>query len=217
MKKILLLCAVVVSLFAGQSAHADTYSLSFAGCFGFVFGGCFGTPVTNGSNGSGGTDISFTTAGAPTPGFLFANQYQITSISGTVNIGVDIYTIGSLATGLGGDNELNDGLLTGLFFDSNGTDFLLSGSGSPDDYTELNLTFDSVQGDYTYTTEHCTFSYGVRTCTPVTKTGKSLGLAITDIDQPSDPPAATPEPESLALLGASILGGAGILRRRFSA
>jgi PEP-CTERM motif len=32
-----------------------------------------------------------------------------------------------------------------------------------------------------------------------------------------DPPAATPEPGSLALLGTSILGGAGILRRRFRA
>jgi hypothetical protein len=34
---------------------------------------------------------------------------------------------------------------------------------------------------------------------------------------PGDPPAATPEPGSLALLGTSILGGAGILRRRFRA
>jgi hypothetical protein len=217
MKKALLFCALVAGLFVGQSAHAETYSLSFAGCFGFVIGGCFGTTATNGTNGSGDTDIMFTTAGPVTPGFPVVNQYQITGISGTVNIGGDIYTIGSLATSLGGDNKLNDGLLSGLFFDSKGIDFLLSGSGSPDDYTELNLTFDSIQGEYSYTTEHCTGFGKNRHCTSETDSGTSLGLAITDIDKASDPPAATPEPGSLALLGTSILGGAGLLRRRFRA
>ena len=217
MKKTLLLCALVAAFFVGQSAHADTYSLSFAGCFGLVIGpACLGTPVTNGTSSPGVTDVTFSTAGTPTPGFPFANQYAVTSISGTVDIGGDIYTIGSLATGLGGDNELNDGFFTGLYFDNQGIDFLLTGSGSPDDYTELNLTWNSIQGAYTYTTEHCTISHGVRTCTPVTNTGTDFGLAITDIS--CDPPAAaTPEPGSLALLGTSILGGAGILRRRFRA
>jgi hypothetical protein len=211
MKKIFLLCALVAAFFVGQSAHADTYSLSFAGCLGNG-GGC--TPVTNGTSSPGVTDITFTTAGTPTPGFPFANQYAITGISGTVDIGGDIYTIGALATGLGGDNELNDGLFTGLYLDNNGIDFLLSGSGSPDDYTELNLTWNSIQGLYTYTTEHCTYSHDQRTCTPVTDSGTDYGFAITDIDQPCDPPAATPEPGSLALLGTSVLGGAGLLRRR---
>ena len=216
MKKMLLLCALVAAFFVGQSAHADTYSLSFAGCFGAVaFGSCFGTPVTNGTSSPGVSDITFTTNGTATVGFPIPNTYQITGVNGTVDIGGDIYTIGSLATGLGGDNLLVDSIL-GLSFDKNGIDFLLSGSGSPDDYTELNLTFNSVQGEYTYTTEHCTFSHGVRTCTPVTDTGTDSGLAISDIDH-SDPPAATPEPGSLALLGTSILGGAGILRRRFRA
>lgn len=211
MKKVLLLCALVVSLFAGQSAHADTYSLSFAGCFGVVFGGCLGTVVTNGTSSPGVSDITFTTAGSLTPGFPVVNTSQINSISGTVNIGSDIYTIGSLATGLGGDNLLTDGLFSGLNFDGNGVDFLLSGSGTPD-YTELNITFGSVEGEYTFTVDQC--HRGV--CTPQTKTGTDFGLAITDIDK-ADPPAATPEPGSLALLGTSILGGAGILRRRFRA
>ncbi len=156
MKKMLLLCALVVGFVFGQAAHADTYSLSFAGCFGVVIGpACFGTPVTNGASSPGVTDITFTTAGSLTPGFPFANQSQIDNISGTVNIGGDVYTIGALATGLGGDNKLNDGLFTGLYLDNQGIDFLLSGSGSTVDYTELNLTYDSVQGEYTYTTEHC--------------------------------------------------------------
>ena len=211
MKKALLLCALAVAFFVGQTARADTYSLSFAGCFGVVFGGCIGTPVTNGTSSPGVTDIMFTTTGSPTPGFPFANQYQINSISGSVNIGGDIYTIGSLATGLGGDNKLNDGLFTGLFFDSKGIDFLLTGSGTPD-YTELNLTFNSVQGEYTYTVDQCHRDK----CTPVTQTASDVGFAITDIDH-ADPPAATPEPGSLALLGTSILGGAGLLRRRLRA
>lgn len=213
MKKMFLLCALVTAFFVGQSAHADTYSLSFAGCFGVVFGGCFGTPVTNGTSSPGVSDITFTTNGTATPGFPVPNTYQITGITGTVDIGGDSYTIGSLATGLGGDNLLVDSIL-GLSFDNNGIDFLLSGSGSPDDYTELNLTFNSVQGEYTYTTEQCKGIGKNRTCTPVTDTGSDSGLAISDIDQ-STPPAATPEPGSLALLGTSILGGAGLLRRRF--
>jgi hypothetical protein len=43
-----------------------------------------------------------------------------------------------------------------------------------------------------------------------------FGLAITNIHH-ADPPAATPEPGGLALLGTSILGSAGILPRRFRA
>jgi hypothetical protein len=211
MKKLLLLCALAVSLFAGQTAHAKTYSLSFAGCFGLVFfGACTATPVANGTSGSD-TEITFRTVGSLSPGFPIANTSQIDSISGTVDIGGDIYTIGNLATGLGGDNLLIDGFFTGLNFDGNGVDFLLSGSGTPD-YTELNITFGSVQGKYTFTVDQC--HKGV--CTPQTKTGTDFGLAITDIDK-ADPPAATPEPGSLALLGKSIVGGAGVLRRRFRA
>ena len=211
MKKTLVLCALVAAFFVGQSAHADTYSLSFAGCFGVVFGGCLGTPVTNGTNG-GTTDITFSTVGSLTPGFPFANTSQINNISGTVNIGGDIYTIGALATGLGGDNLLTDGFFTGLNLDGNGLDFLLVGSGTPD-YTELNITSSSVQGEYTFTVDHCD-RHG---CTPQTSTGSDFGFAITDIDKASDPPAATPEPGSLALLGTSILGGAGLVRRRLRA
>lgn len=214
MKKILLLCALVGAFFVGQSAHADTYSLSFAGCFGVVFGGCIGTPVTNGTSSPGVSDITFSINGAATPGFPFPNTYQIQGITGTVDIGGDMYTIGSLATGLGGDNLLVDSIL-GLSLDGHGIDFLLTGSGTPD-YTELNLTYSSVQGEYIYTTEHCTGLGRNRTCTPVTDSGSDIGLAITDIDH-ADPPAAAPEPGSLALLGTSILGGAGILRRRFRA
>ncbi len=212
MKKSLLLCALVGAFFIGQAAHADTYSLSFAGCFGVVFGGCIGTPVTNGTSSPGVTDITFTTNETATVGFPVPNTYQITGITGTVDIGGDIYTIGSLATGLGGDNLLVDSIL-GLSFDGNGIDFLLSGAGTPD-YTELNLTYNSVQGEYAYTTEHCTVSHGVRTCTPETNSGTAGGLAISDIDPGA---AATPEPGSLALLGTSILGGAGLLRRRLRA
>jgi hypothetical protein len=213
MKKSLLLCALVGAFFVGQAAHADTYSLSFGGCIGGLVGSCFfGTPVTNGTSSPGVSDVLFTINGTATPGFPVADAYQITGINGTVNIGSDTYTIGSLATGLGGDNLLIDSIL-GLSLDGKGIDFLLTGSGTPD-YTELNVTFNSIQGEYTYTTEHCTGRGQNRTCTEETATGTNAGFAITDVDPA---PAATPEPGSLALLGTSILAGAGVLRRRLRA
>jgi hypothetical protein len=205
MKKALLVCALgSAALFGSQVAKADTYSLSFFGSF------LDGTQVTNGQSSPGVTDITFSTNGTPTPGTFFnPTQTPISGISGTVIIGGQTYNIGPLDNGLGGNNDLSDNYLGVL--NPNGLDFDLTAIGSPNpDYTELMLSYNIVTGAYDYTTEHC----GRKGCTPETVSGDNFGFQINDID-PS--PAATPEPGSLALLGTSILGGAGILRRRFRA
>lgn len=205
MKKGLLLCALGTGLLlvAGQAAHADTFSLSFGGVF------ATGTSFASGSNGSGGSDITFTTTGTPTPGTFFGgpNTYAISNLNGTVNIGGTLYTIGNLDSNLQGQNLLADnyrGLLS-----PDGFDFDLSTTGSPNpDYTELLIDYNFAAGSYDATI--CKMNG--KKCHTVTD-ATTLGADIYDISDA--PPSATPEPGSLALLGTSILGGAGLLRRRF--
>lgn len=196
MKKALFLCALGTALLGSQVAKADTFSLAFAGSLG-------GQSVSNGTSGSG-TDIFFTTNGTPTPGTFFnPTETPITGITGTVVIGGHTYDIGALDNGLGGSNELADNFAGVL--SPNGLDFDLTTVGNPNpDYTQLMLNYNTVSGAY-----DLSFKCGRSECTA---TGDSIGLEIYDVDSA---PAATPEPGSLALLGTSILGGAGLLRRRF--
>lgn len=201
MKKSLLLCALVGAFFVGQAAHADTFSLSFAGCLGLGCVAPLGTTVTNGTSSPGVTDIFFTTSAAPASGTT-----PITGITGTVIIGGHIYDIDNLDTGLGGsnDNQLFD---LGGFLSPDKLDFDLTAVGNPNpDYTELMLNFNSLTGAY-----DLSFQCGRKECTT---SGDSSGLEIYDIDPGT---TAAPEPGSLALLGTSILGGAGLLRRRLRA
>lgn len=201
MKRALLLCALCTALLGSQAAKADTFSLYFGGSLGLQ-------GVSNGYSGPGVSDITFTTNGTPTPGTFFnPSETPITSISGTVIIGGFTYEIGALDTGLGGnrDNHLADSFLGVL--SPNKLDFDLTAVGNPNpDYTELMLDYNTVTGAYDFS-----FQCGRKQCT---SSGDSLGVEIYAVDPA---PAATPEPGSLALLGTSILGGAGILRRRFRA
>jgi hypothetical protein len=202
MKKGLFLCALGAGLLlAGQSAHADTFSLSFGGTF------VNGTSFASGSNGSGGSDITFSIAGTPTPGTIFnPNTYAISDLNGTVIVGGTTYTIGSLDNNLGGSNLLADNLVG--FLSPDVFDFDLTASGTPNpDYTELLIDYNFAEG--TYDASVC--NRNGKDCRSITD-ATTFGADIYDI---STAPNATPEPGSLALLGTSILGGAGLLRRRF--
>jgi hypothetical protein len=198
MKNALLLCALGTALLGSQIAKADTFSLSFSGTF------YNHTGFSNGTSG-GSTDVLFTTNSTPTPGGLFnPTETPITGVTGTVMIGGVSYTIGAQDNGLDGANELADNFLGVLAL--NGLDFDLSTTttGLTDTYTEMNLYYDTATAAYDY--EVCTRHSG---CT--TDSAETTSFDITDIDPA---PAATPEPSSLALLGTSILGAAGVVRRR---
>lgn len=200
MKRALLLCALGTALLGSQMAKADTFSLSFGGAF-LPLGPAF----SNGTSGPGVTDVFFTTNGTPTPGtFLNPNEYQITSISGTVMIGGVSYTIGNLDNGLGGNNELADNMFGDLALNGLDFDLTTTTTGLTDNYTEMMLWYNLATASYDYSS--CSRKHGC-----VTSTADAIGIDINDIDPA---PAATPEPSSLALLGTSILGAAGLLRRR---
>lgn len=218
MKSALLLCAFAVAgVLAVTPAHADsTFSLTFSGCFGNSFNHCSsGTPYSDGG------DVSFTIAQTPTtPGFGHTNSYDITDITGTVDIGGDSYTIGALQTGhdslSGSGNNNNLDLNHSGDYSLDDLDFALTGTGP---FDELLLNRDDTTGEYTETlTYNCGTSRHPKTCTYTdtdTTTDRDINECITLDQQQQNPPSPTPEPGSLALLGTAILGGAGALRRRF--
>lgn len=198
MKKALLLCALGIVALAASPARADQFSFSFSG------------PNVDHSNpfsfsGSGTLDATYSGVG---------NVWNIDSISGTVTTDTYVnhtttdtttYTIDSLlpASPAVGSFDGNDNILywpggvslSGLdFFDTAGVSFSLVGSSNDVNLdTSYVLWFPYNQGTDGTQTE----AIGETVCW----------------NGPS--PSATPEPSSLALLGTSILGGAGILRRRF--
>lgn len=219
MKNALLVCALgAFAAVAAVPAHADTtYTLGFTGCFGASFlGNCFGTSFSS-------NNVNFTVAGTPTApsgGFL-PNSYAINSISGGMTIGTHDYSIGNTpASGLGGDNQL-DLYSNGVYdFDPLGLDFTLSSTdgGSYDEFRIFG-PIPGAEGQYSVSFNDCKRVNGIRVCTPETYQAQDLTFSINGkiVELPPTPPAATPEPGSLALLGTSILGGAGLLRRRFRA
>lgn len=197
MKKLLALCALGAAFAATTAAHADTFSITFGG---YLANGAAFSTVTG-----PGQEVTFTTVGTPSNGsVLNPNEYAISDLTGEMVISGVTYTIGALESGLGGANELADNFRGVL--SPNGFDFALSTTASPSpnpDYSQFLVEYNATAADYTYKLcnhNNCTIS------------GTLAGADIYDI---TTAPAATPEPGSLALLGTSILGGAGLLRRRF--
>lgn len=198
MKKAILYCALAIAALAATNARADEFSFSFTG------------PDVSRSN-----QFSFSGSGTLYATYTgTADIWDISYMSGSVTTETytgthtapasTTYDIGGLLSA--GTFQGNDNLLyypPGLslsgpdYFDLNGVSFSLLGS------TDVNL------------------STGFFFIVPYDQgVDGNQWEAVTETvcwEGRGDPPSATPEPGSLALLGTSILGGAGILRRRFRA
>lgn len=192
MKKLLLVCALGAAFAAAPAARADVFSFSFTGPNVSLFS-------PDSFSGSGSLYATYTGTG---------DIWDITAITGTVTDETYVnhnttdsttYDIGSLLPA--GTFENNDNALyypSLLNFDLQGVSFSLVGSSNDVNLdTGVFIFFPYNQGTQGQDTEAVSESICWQ--------------------GPGDPPAATPEPGSLALLGTSILGGAGILRRRFRA
>jgi hypothetical protein len=204
MKKALLLCALGAAFFVGQAARADqTFDFSFSG------NGLAGNSFSSGPN------VTFTASSTGTNGNYFGYQYtayQINSISGTMTIGSDTYTITGIdtppnITGQYSYVDLHNGNY-GLYPNSIDFDVTKTSGSATDTFYEIAMNFDLANGTYSFQSWTCFLTGG--TCY-ADDTGSVSTESIT-VD-----PGAAPEPGSLALLGTSILGGAGVLRRRFRA
>ena len=145
-------------------------------------------------SGSGTLDTTLLTAG----------EYTVTGISGSVNDnGSNSSNIASLLTP--GSYLNNDNILD---YPGNGT---YLGGTSYFDYD--GLAFSLQNSDEISLNTYYVYIFPIAPGS----TGTDGTNSISEFISETVTPAPTPEPGSLALLGTAILGGAGVLRRRFNA
>lgn len=212
MKKTLLVCALGAAFAAAQSAHADTVSGSYtftdqtsSNTLNISASPNPGTFTEHGvpDNGISFTDTSFFFVTANIPGSSSSTQTDKLVVN---------FSITNPGTGSGsqGGQGTEDQQIFGFFNLTTGSITwnapavinLSDGQTLFIDLADITLAQNPLPG------LGCNFS-SADMCGE-----ESATFTLTPT---ADPPAATPEPGSLALLGTSILGGAGILRRRFRA
>jgi hypothetical protein len=201
MKKALLLCALGAAtlVLAAGPALADSFTVTFSGSQGSghnqssISGSVnFDASATGGAITDPTGSINFTSGEThPFPDNFHTATYNVAGLS---EFGPNTFTFAdNTLVDNGGDYSFdNQGL--GLDLSGFGPDVNLHGTKASDGSIDWFIVFYN-QVDTTW----------------------SITETITDNTAATQPPSATPEPGSLALLGTAILGGAGALRRRFKA
>ena len=212
MNKALLVCALGAAFAAAQSAHADTVSGSYTftdqtstNTLNISASPNPGTFTEHGvsDNGISFTDSSFFFVTANIPGSNDSTQTDQLVVNFTIT------QPGNGSGSQGGQGTEEQDKIVGSFDHDTGSitwnsPAVINLSDGQTLYIDLG---DITLAESSIANLGCGFS-GADMCGQETAT-----FTLT----PLDPPAATPEPGSVALLGTSILGGAGILRRRFRA
>ena len=198
MKKMLMVCALAAGAFAtAQVAHADSFTFTFSGSTGSghnqqTISGTvtFDAPAGGGAITNPDGSITFTSGETtPPPNNFKTGTFNVSGLSA---FGPDTFNFA--------DNTLHDNGGT-YGFDSHGLGLNLQGTSTDVNFNESQAADGSI-GFF------IVFFNNVDT---------TWNIQESIVDNSVTPPAAAPEPGSLALLGTSILGGAGILRRRFRA
>lgn len=148
--------------------------------------------------------LGFSGTGTFDASSLGGGLWQITGVEsgGSVTdpgaLGFGTSAITGINTDFGADNDLSFPAGAEGFFDANGITFGLANG------FDVNL-FANDNGDGTFSPAALLGNANNAT------DGEFINVSVSPA---TAPPAATPEPGSLALLGTSVLGAAGLLRRR---
>jgi hypothetical protein len=183
------------------SAHAETYTF---------------TPTLTATTASGNPTSNVT--GVFASPFSFTDPtgiyYESLNIKANNNADGDEVTLDFVFTAPGtgtgtitGDADINGWYSNdSIKWDSTGSDTVDLSNGS---IVEISLPTD-WRGNVENTDLNSSYSCGYGDVCGST----NVKFTVTDNDPPADPPASTPEPSSLALLGTGILGAAGMIRRK---
>jgi hypothetical protein len=133
-----------------------------------------------------------------------SGEYNVTGISGSVNDNGSASS--NIASVLPDGTYLNNDNI--LYYPGNGTF-----SGAPTYFDFDGLAFSLDNSDQISLNTFYIFIFPIAPGSTATDGTNSVSELISECVTP----APTPEPGSLALLGTAILGGAGVLRRRFAA